>query len=164
MLRQIDRYAFNTRGYLLYTDVLPARQIRLLRQAIDTQHLEPGQSIGEQRFGAQATMFGWHQAFRDLIDHRVVQAVLNEFIGPSVRLDHAYGIMMRPRTSGLGLHGPPSRSTRPSTTSIDRGRSEPACSRFRGVSPTGARATAGSDVFRAATGPRSRSQPAPRPW
>ena len=86
--------------------MLPTKQIRLLRQAIDAQRLEPGPSVGEQRFGAQATMFGWHQAFRDLIDHRVVQAVLNEFIGPSVRLDHAYGIMMRPRTSGLGLHGP----------------------------------------------------------
>ena len=29
-----------------------------------------------------------------------------ELIGPNVRLDHAYGITMRPGTSGLGLHGP----------------------------------------------------------
>jgi hypothetical protein len=33
-------------------------------------------------------------------------AIVNEFIGPYVRLDHAYGITMRPGTAGLGLHGP----------------------------------------------------------
>jgi hypothetical protein len=32
--------------------------------------------------------------------------VLVAFIGPLVRLDHAYGITMSPGTSGLGLHGP----------------------------------------------------------
>jgi len=106
MLRLTDRYAFDTRGYLLYTDVLAPKQVRLLREVIDAQRLEPGPSIGEQRFGAQGAMLGWHQALRDLMDHRVVQAVLSEFIGPYVRLDHAYGIMMKPRTSGLGLHGP----------------------------------------------------------
>lgn len=107
MLRLLDRYTFDTRGYLLYTAVLGPKQVRLLREVIDAQGLpEPGPTVAEQRFGSQATMLGWHQAFRDLIDHRVVQAVLSEFIGPYVRLDHAYGIMMKPRTSGLGLHGP----------------------------------------------------------
>jgi hypothetical protein len=33
-------------------------------------------------------------------------AVLADLIGPFARLDHAYGITMRPGTSGLGLHGP----------------------------------------------------------
>ena len=51
-------------------------------------------------------MFSWDPAFCDLLDHPLAIAVLEEFIGPYVRLDHAYGIAMRPGTSGLGLHGP----------------------------------------------------------
>jgi hypothetical protein len=102
-----DRYAFDVRGYLRYDDVLRRDQLRALRDAIRAQRLpEPGESVGEQRFGAQGAMLGWHRAFRDLIDHPLVVRLLREFIGPYVRLDHAYGIMMKPGTSGLGLHGP----------------------------------------------------------
>jgi hypothetical protein len=83
MLRLTDRYAFDTRGYLLYTDVLAPKQVRLLREVIDAQRLEPGPTIAEQRFGAQGAMLGWHQALRDLMDHRVVQAVLPNPFDPS---------------------------------------------------------------------------------
>ena len=51
-------------------------------------------------------MFAWDRAFCDLLDHPLAIAVLEELIGPYVRLDHAYGIAMRSGTSGLGLHGP----------------------------------------------------------
>ena len=42
---------------------------------------------------------------RDLIDDDAVIDVMRELCGPHVRLDHAYGIVMAPETSGLGLHG-----------------------------------------------------------
>jgi hypothetical protein len=44
--------------------------------------------------------------FVDLIDHPWVLATLRSLIGSHVRLDHAYGIIMKPGDAGLGLHGP----------------------------------------------------------
>ena len=44
-------------------------------------------------------------AFQHLIDHPAVFDLVVELCGVHVRLDHAYGIVMAPGTSGLGLHG-----------------------------------------------------------
>lgn len=106
-LRPLDRYAFDCRGWLLLEDVLDRATVAELRSAIAAQGLPgPGPTVDRQRFSSQAEMLGWHQAFRDLLDHPVVLGVLAELIGPWVRLDHAYGIMMAPGTSGLSVHGP----------------------------------------------------------
>jgi hypothetical protein len=106
-LRPIDRYTFDVRGYLLFDQVLDRRTVARLRQLIDAQGLPPAdETIERQRFGQGGRMFGWDPAFSDLLDHPMALAVVNELIGPYVRLDHAYGITMRPGTAGLGLHGP----------------------------------------------------------
>lgn len=107
MLTSLDRYAFDTRGYLVFDRVLPAASVDALRSAIADQGLPPAaDTIESQRFGFHGEILGWHQGFRDLIDHPLVCEVLSAFIGPQVRLDHAYGIVMAPGTSGLGVHGP----------------------------------------------------------
>jgi hypothetical protein len=106
-LGRLERYEFDTRGYLLFEDALPPATVATIRAAIDERGLPPpGATVESQRFGWHGAMLGWHQAVRDLIDHPLVVAVLAAFIGPDVRLDHAYGIAMQPGTSGLGLHGP----------------------------------------------------------
>ncbi len=106
-LTALDRYLFDLRGYLVFEHVLDPHAVEQLRSVIDAQHLPPpDESIERQRFGQDGRLFSWDRAFADLIDHPLSLAVLNEFIGPYVRLDHAYGIAMRPGTSGLGLHGP----------------------------------------------------------
>ncbi len=106
-LRPLDRYTFDVRGYILFEQVLDRRTISKLRSAIDEQRLPPAdETIERQRFGSGGSLFTWHRTFCDLIDHPLVLAVLSELIGPFVRLDHAYGITMRPGTAGLGLHGP----------------------------------------------------------
>ena len=106
-LSPLDRYAFDTRGYLLFEDALDAGTVHELRRAVEGQDLpKPGPSVESQRFGWYGEMLRWHQAFRDLIDHPLVLAVLFDLVGPYVRLDHAYGIAMAPGTSGLGVHGP----------------------------------------------------------
>ncbi|MGI8806895.1 MAG: phytanoyl-CoA dioxygenase family protein [Acidimicrobiales bacterium] len=106
-LSSLDRFAFDARGYLLFEDVLAAAVIDDLEGAIAGRGLPPaGDSIESQRFGWHGELFGWHQGFRDLIDHPLVCAVLDAFIGAYARLDHAYGIVMAPGTSGLGVHGP----------------------------------------------------------
>lgn len=106
-LSPLQRYAFDVQGYLLLERALDARTVRRLRAAVEAQPLpRPGADIGSQRFGQGGQMFTWDPAFAELIDHPWVLAVLGDLIGPHVRLDHAYGIVMAPRTAGLGLHGP----------------------------------------------------------
>lgn len=106
-LTPLQRYSFDLRGYLLIEDVLDRAALGALRQTIAAQRLPaPGEGVMEQRFSFAGEMLGWHQAFRDLIDHPVMVDVLDALIGPYARLDHVYGIMMRPGQRGLGLHGP----------------------------------------------------------
>lgn len=106
-LSALDRYRFDLSGYLLLEDVLSAPEVSALRAAIAEHGIDPpGTEVMEQRFGYHSDLLGWHQAFRDLIDHPAVVAVLAGLIGPYARLDHVYGIMMRSGTEGLGLHGP----------------------------------------------------------
>jgi hypothetical protein len=106
-LSALDRYAFDVRGYLLFEGLLSPPVVARLQAAIDDQLLPPAdETIARQRFGQGGQLFAWDQAFRDLIDHPTALAVLGDLIGPYVRLDHAYGLTMRPGTSGLGLHGP----------------------------------------------------------
>lgn len=101
-----QRSRFDLSGYLVLDDVLDSVWVRTLRQAIEDHRLPaPGPSIDEQRFSG-AEFFTWHPLFRDLIDHPLVLEVLGSLIGPYVRLDHAYGIVMGPGQTGLGLHGP----------------------------------------------------------
>ncbi len=107
VLSALDRYALYVRGYLVFDDALDRRAVARLRAAIDAQRLPPADHTTErQRFGQGGQLFAWDRSFADLIDHPLVLAVLRELIGPHVRLDHSYGITMRPGTSGLGLHGP----------------------------------------------------------
>jgi hypothetical protein len=106
-LSPLDRYTFDLRGFLLFEDVLDRRTVEHLRAVIDQQKLPPAdETIERQRFGHNGDLFAWDRGFSELIDHPLALAVLMDLIGPAVRLDHAYGLTMRPGTSGLGLHGP----------------------------------------------------------
>lgn len=106
-MRPLDRYVFDCRGWVVLDGVLTAGQVAELRGAIDAQRLaRPGASVADQRFGEHGDLLRWHAGFRALMDHRVVVDALHDLVGPAARLDHSYGIMMRPGTSGLGLHGP----------------------------------------------------------
>lgn len=107
MLTALQRYEFDVRGYALIDDVLRPRDVAAARAELAAQNLPPpGDTIGDQRFGGGGAMLTYGPAVRGLLDHRAAMAYVRELIGPYARLDHAYGIMMRPHTSGLGLHGP----------------------------------------------------------
>jgi hypothetical protein len=107
VLTPLDRYAFDCHGWLLLEDVLDRTTVESLRQAIARQDLrEPGDSVWDQRFGEHGDLLRWDAAFRALLDHPLVLDALRHLVGPTARLDHSYGIMMRPGTAGLGLHGP----------------------------------------------------------
>jgi len=98
-----ERYEFDLHGYLVRSGALSAEMVRLLRLAVvDLGHQRAGDTIQSQRFTGHLAQ---HEVFRDLIDHPAVLEPLLEMCGPKVRLDHTYGITMRPGSAGLGLHG-----------------------------------------------------------
>jgi hypothetical protein len=106
-LSDLERYTFDLDGYLLFEGVLDGGFVARLRSTIEARKLPPaGEEIDSQRFGHAGEMFGWDRSFCDLIDHPSALSAIETLIGPYVRLDHAYGITMRPGTAGLGLHGP----------------------------------------------------------
>lgn len=99
-----ERYFFDVNGYLVIDRVLPPGEARRLNDVITARHLSPpGDSVASQRFEADFLL--WDQGFRDLLDHPVVLPRLRDLLGDYLRIDHAYGIVMAPDTSGLGLHG-----------------------------------------------------------
>ena len=98
-----ERYFFDVNGYLVIDGLLSRDEARRLNDVITARHLPPpGDSIGSQRFD---DFLLWDQGFRDLLDHPGVLPRLRDLLGDYLRLDHAYGIVMAPETSGLGLHG-----------------------------------------------------------
>ncbi len=102
-LTEEERYRFDVQGFLVRRKVLSDGELRRLHLEIDALHLPPaGPSISSQRFEGLLEAGG---LLRDLLDDPAVLDVVRELCGPYVRLDHAYGIVMSPGTSGLGLHG-----------------------------------------------------------
>jgi hypothetical protein len=98
-----ERYRFDLEGFLVRRGVLSAGDIEALNVAIDLlAPPEPGTDIMSQRFSNHLTTA---RRFRDLLDHDGIIDIIVELCGSSARLDHSYGIIMRPGTSGLGLHG-----------------------------------------------------------
>jgi hypothetical protein len=98
-----ERYSFDVQGFLVRRGVLGAAELAALHAAIDDLGLPPpGETIQSQRFSDHLANAS---AFQRLIDHPAVFDVVVELCGAHVRLDHAYGIVMAPGTSGLGLHG-----------------------------------------------------------
>jgi len=98
-----ERYAFDLQGFLVGRGALSGGEVRTLRRAVDRLGtVRPGDTVGSQRFSGH---LAHDQSFRDLLDHPAVLDVVLELCGPTVRLDHAYGIAMASGTGGLGLHG-----------------------------------------------------------
>jgi hypothetical protein len=99
----VERYHFDLYGYVVRRGVLDVDELDALLDAVEAMQLpSPGTTIQSQRFSG---FLDGAQAFRDLLDHPAALAPVLELCGPKARLDHAYGIIMGPGTSGLGLHG-----------------------------------------------------------
>jgi hypothetical protein len=99
-----ERYFFDVNGYLLIEGLLPRQEAERLNRVIDGQRLpRPDNSLATQRF--QSEFLLWDEGFRRLLDHPGVLGRLRDLLGDHLRIDHPYGIVMAPETSGLGLHG-----------------------------------------------------------
>ncbi len=98
-----ERYELDVQGYLVRPAALSPREVTELLAAVDALRLPPPRdTIQSQRFRDHLHT---SPAFVALLDHPAVFDVLVELTGPGLRLDHAYGIVMAPGTSGLQLHG-----------------------------------------------------------
>ena len=99
----VERYHFDLYGYVVRRRVLDEGQLAELLDAVDRLDVPPaGSSIQSQRF---VGFLEREQCCRDLLDHPAVLEPVLELCGRTARLDHAYGIVMAPGSSGLGLHG-----------------------------------------------------------
>jgi len=99
----LQRYAFDIRGFLVIPGVLAPGEVDRLRAAVGVLGLSPAaDDLASQRIN-DLLLAG--QPFVDLLDHPQALSVLDEVHGPATRLDHAYAIRMAPATRGLGLHG-----------------------------------------------------------
>jgi hypothetical protein len=102
-LSDMERYFFDLYGYIVRSEALSPDEVDALNAAVDRLGVpEAGESLESQRF---VGFLERDQVFRDLIDHEAILEPVLEMCGPKARLDHAYGIVMSPDTSGLGLHG-----------------------------------------------------------
>jgi ectoine hydroxylase-related dioxygenase (phytanoyl-CoA dioxygenase family) len=97
-----ERYQFDLQGFLVRRGALSGSDVDAANRAIDAMALpSPGADIMSQRFTGHCAA----PQLRALIDHPAVLHLVAELCGDTMRLDHTYGIHMRPGTSGLGLHG-----------------------------------------------------------
>jgi ectoine hydroxylase-related dioxygenase (phytanoyl-CoA dioxygenase family) len=98
-----ERYSFDLQGFLVRRGVLGSQEIEALHAEIDAQaYPPPGDSIASQRFTG---FVGTARALTNLMDHEAVLPVVREVNGQYARLDHSYGIHMKPGTAGLWVHG-----------------------------------------------------------
>jgi len=98
-----ERYRFDLNGYLVRRGALGGTTVAALNAAVDALRLPPaGNTIQSQRFSGHLAS---STSFCALLDHDAIWDVIVELCGSSLRLDHSYGIVMAPGTSGLDLHG-----------------------------------------------------------
>lgn len=99
----VERYHFDLYGYVVRRGALADHELDALLDGVRRLAVpSPGASVQSQRF---VGFLDSDPIFRDLLDHEGVLEPILELCGPKARLDHAYGIVMAPGTSGLGLHG-----------------------------------------------------------
>jgi hypothetical protein len=102
-LTERERWTFDVHGYLVRRGALCANEVEALQAAVNRLHYPtPGDDISGQRFKDHLHT---DPAFVALLDHPAVIDVIRELCGSAFRLDHTYGIVMTPGTSGLWMHG-----------------------------------------------------------
>jgi len=101
----LDRYLYDTRGYLVLRSVLSAAEVGKFNAHLD--RLQP-ELIGdaEQRDQAMSWLFSLHEDFVSLMDHQAVLPYLREFVDDSLRIDGAYALVKLPG-EGVPLHARP---------------------------------------------------------
>ncbi|MBT3344147.1 MAG: hypothetical protein HN712_13465 [Gemmatimonadetes bacterium] len=103
-----ERFQFDLEGYLVVENVLDTDHLAELNSACD----DPPGGWTDDSMYRTSNVSEWSPAFQRLIDHPKLLHYLVELLGPQVRLDHDYCILMRKGASAGGLHGGASPQTK----------------------------------------------------
>ena len=87
-----EKFQVDLEGYLIIKNVLNEDEIQEMNTFIDK-----GETNGPPSL--------WGDPFKRLIDHPIILPYLIELLGPHVRLDHDYSIIMNEGEKRGGLHG-----------------------------------------------------------
>ena len=98
-----EKFTFDLEGYIVIEKVLTADEVTELNDLIDL-NFETYPTGGPEP-GREVSLLSWGTPIKNLIDHPRILPYLIELLGPRVRLDHDYGMFMRPGDRLGGLHG-----------------------------------------------------------
>ena len=98
-----EKFVFDLEGYLVIEDVLSPKELDELNALVDER------LTGSKTYNANDLnkISAWGRATTNLIDHPKVLPYLVELLGPRVRIDHDYAIIMNQGDARGGLHGGP---------------------------------------------------------
>jgi hypothetical protein len=88
-----EKFIVDLDGYMVFRNVLSADEVGEMNAFIDS----------DSPRGGRPSL--WAEPFKKLIDHQRILPYLLELIGPTVRLDHDYAILMDQGDRKGGLHG-----------------------------------------------------------
>ena len=105
VVTDLDRYLFDTRGYLVLRRVLDGEQVARYNVLLD--RLDPERiSDPDQRDEKLHWLFDVDAQFAQLMDHEAILPYLSEFVGGGLRIDGAYSLVKLPG-EGVPLHARP---------------------------------------------------------
>ena len=98
-----ETYLFDLQGFITVPDALTPDQVATLNAIWDkriARDMPP--NTHTMRWGG---LFTWSQAHRDLLDNPRIVPYVEALVGPRFRLDHEYGDVIRPASTGA-VKGP----------------------------------------------------------
>jgi hypothetical protein len=98
-----EKFVFDLEGYIVIKGVLSPDEVAELNDLADRKFETYPYGGAEQ--GREMSLIPWGDPVKKLIDHPRVLPYLVELLGPRLRLDHDYGMFMRPGDRHGGLHG-----------------------------------------------------------
>jgi len=101
-----ERFLFDLQGFLLIKNAIAPEVLGAMNTWLDEQAARDPRWQGQTANAHLENILTWGPMFRDLLDNPRVFPILKDLLGNKLRLDHDYGIFLRPGHSGLKLHGP----------------------------------------------------------
>lgn len=98
-----EKFIFDLEGYIVIKNALTADEVAELNRIVDRNFRT--YPYGGEIQGRETSLLSWGQPVKALIDHPTVLPYLVELLGPTVRLDHDYGMFMKKGDRHGGLHG-----------------------------------------------------------
>ena len=101
-MNETEKFLFDLEGYLIVENVLGESELSALNALVDNRLEDPWDN---DPVNDSIKCSAWGQATTDLIDHPRILPYLIELLGPRVRIDHDYAIIMNQGEGRGGLHG-----------------------------------------------------------